>query len=622
MKRILLVAQELYPVTKGGAGVVTANQIKQLQNNFYVSLLLLGHDKDEIVKLSPDYNKIQIFDFKKLKNSLNLNISFKYFHQKRSYEIYKIIEKITKNHTFDIIEFYDFLAPAFDTINAKITDKFLNNTIIAVRNHNTLKDISDFEKLNDKNDELSSLYFNEIFCLKNADYVFFQSKYLKDEIQKKHNIKSINTIVSYPPTNLLSNYPKTFSNTKENNILFLGRLQPFKGIYELAEAIKLIYQENKSIKFFLVGSDSSSSYKGGPVSNEIKEILGESINNVEFINHLSQKEIDELTKNIRLAVIPSRFESFCYVAHEVKKRGVPLIINDIPALKDFFIDRLNCIKYNGSPINLSEKILSLVNNNKLIRKISNSPEIIYPAFDEPYRQILKQKNTLKRKTVTPIILDLSTLNKDNINNNKYYLLKNNSDLIAKKKFTKLRINTNTKVIIPLIKISNSFLRNTFYENFFIFNNNIKEFYLNGIVVKGSLILKYLKSKNKLDKLYSLFNEIKESLLFYNHILINTNESITLDKFIIPNINSNLFNRHKKIKEEYLQVKTYLLNSSVNNNISFSNLHINNPILENIVYAKNKKQKILTLIKSIPHMNLHSISAVLSYYLSKYSSKRK
>ena len=97
-------------------------------------------------------------------------------------------------------------------------------------------------------------------------------------------------------------------------VLFVGRINPLKGLDRLIEAVGQL-KINDDIKLVVVGGDGV---------NE-----GETDNVVDFVGQVAQKELPLYYSAADVCVIPSYYESFCLVALESLACGTPLVATNV-----------------------------------------------------------------------------------------------------------------------------------------------------------------------------------------------------------------------------------------------------------------------------------------------------
>lgn len=166
---------------------------------------------------------------------------------------------------------------------------------------------------------------------------------------------------------------------QDNIILFVGRIEPLKGIDALLYALKIIIERNKllsqHITLILIGGDTSQ--KKTLWSKEMKKLhdlqktLGISAN-VQFIGYKSRNILSQYYNASDVLVMPSHYESFGIVALEAVASGLPIISTAVSGFVSSFENAGVTVTPVNSPIHLADTI----------------------------EKIIKTKNSLPRKTIT------------------------------------------------------------------------------------------------------------------------------------------------------------------------------------------------------------------------------
>lgn len=113
-------------------------------------------------------------------------------------------------------------------------------------------------------------------------------------------------------------------------IIFVGRLEPLKGVDRLFEAVS--YLKNPRLKTVIIGGDKSS-------QNEIRRLKAISHklhldDSVDFRGSIKQEKLPYFYSAADACVIPSYYESFGLVALESLACGTPIIAADVGDLKN------------------------------------------------------------------------------------------------------------------------------------------------------------------------------------------------------------------------------------------------------------------------------------------------
>lgn len=141
------------------------------------------------------------------------------------------------------------------------------------------------------------------------------------------------------------------SNPKPHRFLYIGRYVNHKGIYEMWEAFKQLKQEDKNDwELWCLGT-------GEEYENRVEH---ESIKHFGFVQ---PTEILDYLKKTSVFVLPSKFEPWGVVVHEMAAAGLPLLLSDkIGSKSSFLREGLNGFEFKGGSINdLKKAMLKIIN---------------------------------------------------------------------------------------------------------------------------------------------------------------------------------------------------------------------------------------------------------------------
>ena|SRR5690625_98553 len=145
-------------------------------------------------------------------------------------------------------------------------------------------------------------------------------------------------------------YDKGYSyEQREIDFLYVGSFLPVKGLDTVIETIKKL--DDFNMKFVFVGT--------GSLESELQELTEKY--NVEVIQGLPQKKLNDIYNNSRFFILPSRKEGFGLALTEAMFCGCPGIIRDIPQLRH----QITTGK-NGFIFQDSDELVSIINNCNLM----------------------------------------------------------------------------------------------------------------------------------------------------------------------------------------------------------------------------------------------------------------
>jgi glycosyltransferase involved in cell wall biosynthesis len=164
-----------------------------------------------------------------------------------------------------------------------------------------------------------------------------------------------------------------YKNVKELNFLFIGRLAREKNIINLARAIETINNLTNSFhKLTIIGE-----------GYELSKI--NKFQCVDYLGLKSQNQIVDIAKTCHVFCLPSTYEPWGVVVHEMAALGLPILIsNKCGSSFDLVIDGHNGFKFD--PLNIKsikqslnkfislnddEKKLFSINSNLIAKKINH-----------------------------------------------------------------------------------------------------------------------------------------------------------------------------------------------------------------------------------------------------------
>lgn len=181
-------------------------------------------------------------------------------------------------------------------------------------------------------------------------------------------------------------------NIEKPVLLFLGRIEENKGIYELLEALRLLKNEF-NFSFVLCGSGSMKDY----CIRECKEILG---NDFEYKGVVSGDDKLNAIKNASFFLLPSYFEGLPMSLLETMAAGVVPIVTNVGSMKSIINHGVNGLlvqKQNSQ--DLYEKLKYILTNQEIYELISdNARKTIEQKYD--IKNYIIQLNGIYRKSIT------------------------------------------------------------------------------------------------------------------------------------------------------------------------------------------------------------------------------
>jgi D-inositol-3-phosphate glycosyltransferase len=181
----------------------------------------------------------------------------------------------------------------------------------------------------------------------------------------------------FKPTDKIEAKKAIGAEIDEKLILFVGRVEPLKGVDVLFYALKILLTANPKLKMcvWVVGGDISQDESQWPVElkklSEIREELGIETS-IKFVGRKKQDELPVYYNASDIMVMPSHYESFGITAVEAMACGVPVITTDVTGVSRL-IDKKhsNLITSANNPIGLAKRMKLLLCDEEEYAKTSS-----------------------------------------------------------------------------------------------------------------------------------------------------------------------------------------------------------------------------------------------------------
>lgn len=186
---------------------------------------------------------------------------------------------------------------------------------------------------------------------------------------------------------------------EEKMILFVGRIEPLKGIDTLIEAISQMRKADVLSKcphyLYIIGGNLQATEEDTNREMQRLQDLRAKLDLHELVLFLGKRDQDSLQyyySAAEMVVMPSHYESFGMVALEAMACGTPVIATQVGGLQHLVQDnRTGFTVPNGDPDALEEKITVLICKDSLKDKMSNN-SIAYAqtfAWDMIVKKLIK-----------------------------------------------------------------------------------------------------------------------------------------------------------------------------------------------------------------------------------------
>lgn len=217
----------------------------------------------------------------------------------------------------------------------------------------------------------------EIMLVDKADYIIASSEVDYDYLKYLYNAGEdrMRVVVPGVDTTLFRSRPSEDAkkligaDKNEKIVLFVGRIEPLKGIDTLIYAIKIIQRRNPDLhlQLWIVGGDVSE-----PISLWSKEmqklerlrLILHLHTHIKFIGQKKQHELPNYYNAADVVVMPSHYESFGMTALEAMACGTPVITTNVSGISRLFDEKhAHLVTSVQNPLLLASKIECILNHS-------------------------------------------------------------------------------------------------------------------------------------------------------------------------------------------------------------------------------------------------------------------
>jgi glycosyltransferase involved in cell wall biosynthesis len=211
---------------------------------------------------------------------------------------------------------------------------------------------------------------------KTADALLAPSQFLKSKlVENGFNENQIHHLPLFLPQE------KFWDGEQDDEyILFLGRLEAFKGIFTLMEAAKKV----KDVSIKVAGNVDE------PLASQLAEVLPA---NVEYVGLKHGQELVDLTRNALAVVLPSLcYENQPFSILEAFASGKPVIASNLGGMMELVLHRERGLLVNpGDPVSLAEALRLAVTDREMMKEMGRKARVYAikeHSADRHYRELM------------------------------------------------------------------------------------------------------------------------------------------------------------------------------------------------------------------------------------------
>lgn len=162
---------------------------------------------------------------------------------------------------------------------------------------------------------------------------------------------------------------------KEYNLLFLARIEKYKGIYEALESYKIIKKKIDNVRLFIVGD-------GSDLENAKSYVKNCGLEGVVFTGYLEGIAKYKILASSYCYILPTYGEGMPLTILEAMAAGLPIIVTNVGAIPEVVENGINGIILNSPSPNLfANAVIRLIQNPELARGMSEKNRVKAMEYD-------------------------------------------------------------------------------------------------------------------------------------------------------------------------------------------------------------------------------------------------
>jgi glycosyltransferase involved in cell wall biosynthesis len=167
----------------------------------------------------------------------------------------------------------------------------------------------------------------------------------------------------------------------EPTVVFFGRLERVKGVDVLVQAMREVWQENRSARLVLIGRDTS--WGGGEsMAARLARIAAPHHDRLTFAGNQPPERLFPAVAAADVVVLPSRWESFSLAALESMALGRPTVVSRVGGLTEFVEhERNGLVVPPGDAPALARAVIRLLDDGPLRARLGAQAIATAEEFD-------------------------------------------------------------------------------------------------------------------------------------------------------------------------------------------------------------------------------------------------
>lgn len=366
---VVFVTTEFEPITPGGAGTLVSGIARRLADQGGdIVVLLIGSDHG-----TSHHGGVSV-------EGVPVEGGF----MERSMVAATALAELNSDVRIERVEFQDFEGLAFTTLSRR-SELGLSNVPITVRFHGPTHLLLEGAGVEPSPEFLrAGVMEEESFAM--SDAVLVPSDAMGGLVVDRYGVEPRRVVVAPPIVPEVT--PTGYRPARHPEIVSYGRLAEAKGSRDLLDACVPLLREDTNLRLRYIGTDGWNITENRSMRESLSEKVPTDLKQrVVFEPSPGLDGLPDALSGAWIAVVPSRFESFCLAAHEVRAIGLPTVVPDLAAFRPFFSEGTGGVRYDGTVPDLTATLRELLTDRARLERLAQAPPPIVGdplgPYDEP-----------------------------------------------------------------------------------------------------------------------------------------------------------------------------------------------------------------------------------------------
>ncbi len=405
MATICFVTYEIHPTNRGGCGVLLHHAAEILLRQGHRIVFLLAAPRHEADQFNArdklgfsNHENCVAYHVGTLCEDMAIGPSDSPCHA--AYEVLRFahaFDKVARLERPDFTEFFEYCGSGAAAFARRLFGREGSDLggVLGARLHGSIEVIDQVAPSRFVDRNRYYLHALERAGLRLSEAVLTPShEYFSCYYQDRYGIEPSRAVVSESPKPAFPRVASRPPARGPGTIALIGRMYAFKGVDQFVHAgVELLRRRpDAPVTFDIIGPDATESPFGATYGEFLRTFIPVGLRErFAWAGHQTHEQIVERLSRALFAVFPNRIESFCYAAHEVYDAGVPLIVNAIPAFREYFTHERNALVYDGSTDALVASMERMLDDPDLRERLCKP----YPIATNPLGDFYEKPRALK-----------------------------------------------------------------------------------------------------------------------------------------------------------------------------------------------------------------------------------